>query len=259
MIAQPGAPLRGVTASVVSHGQMHLVRLLLQDLQALNPPLLSKVVLTLNQPGEALGTLPAGPVQVTVLRNSASRGFGANHNAAFAHCDSDFFAVLNPDLRLPADPFAALVPACGPQDGVVVPTVLDEQGRPADFARRLLTPAELMRRYGLRSRAAVLGAEVHWVAGVFMLFPRAVYAALGGFDERYFMYCEDMDLCARLRLRGYAIRIVDAVSVSHAAQRSSRRRLRPMAWHVRSLLRWWVSPVFRQYRARVAGPSTPGR
>jgi len=66
---------------------------------------------------------------------------------------------------------------------------------------------------------------------------------MGGFDERYFMYCEDVDLCLRLRLAG--LRLVRApVSVVHAGRGASRRSAVHLAWHVRSLLRLWCSRSF---------------
>ena len=71
---------------------------------------------------------------------------------------------------------------------------------------------------------------------------------LGGFDTRYFMYGEDVDFCLRLQLAGWRLARAGGASVIHAAQRVSHRSGRHLAWHLRSLLRLWTSPVYASYR-----------
>src|SRR5690349_20233142 len=73
-----------VTVSVVSHRQWHLVRPLLQELSAFCRGTVAKIVLTLNIP-EAITLDADSGMSVVVLRNDSPKGFGANHNAAFAH------------------------------------------------------------------------------------------------------------------------------------------------------------------------------
>jgi hypothetical protein len=89
-----------------------------------------------------------------------------------------------------------------------------------------------------------------WVAGMFMLFPRDVFLKIGGFDERYFLYYEDVDLCARLTLADYKILLCSTVSVIHDARRSSHKNLRYMRLHSTSMLRFFLSDVYRQLRQR---------
>ncbi|HET7200570.1 MAG TPA: glycosyltransferase, partial [Burkholderiales bacterium] len=80
-----------------------------------------------------------------------------------------------------------------------------------------------------------------WVGGMFMLFRSDVFAALGGFDPAYHLYYEDVDLCARLRRKGYDVRLVPGASASHFARRQSRRSAKYLAWHLRSMLRYLLS------------------
>ncbi len=74
-----------------------------------------------------------------------------------------------------------------------------------------------------------------------MLFRSEVYSELAGFDERYFLYYEDVDLCRRLRRRGYDVRLLPSVSAVHDARRESRRSLRHLRWHLASMLRFMVT------------------
>ena len=79
---------------------------------------------------------------------------------------------------------------------------------------------------------------------MFLLFESAAYLDLGGFDERYFMYCEDYDICARLRLSGRAYSVLMECEVVHDAQRASRRSRQHLRWHLQSLMRVWLSRPF---------------
>ena len=98
-----------ITVSIVSHGHDAEIAPLLRDLRALRDARLRRVIVTLNVP--PVTDAPAGPwpFELDWLRNERPLGFGANHNRAFTHDTrqgaSPLFAVLNPDLRLRANPW----------------------------------------------------------------------------------------------------------------------------------------------------------
>ena len=83
-----------------------------------------------------------------------------------------------------------------------------------------------------------------------MLFQSAAFLELGGFDERYFLYYEDVDICARLRLAGHEIVVCPWVSVVHAARRESHQKLQYLAWHIASITRFFCSLVFVKLAVR---------
>ncbi len=237
-----------VTLSLVSHGQAQLCVGLLQDLSVLAPASIHKLILTINLP-EPLPALDNLPFPVEVVHNPRPLGFAANHNQAFTRASSEIFAVLNPDLRMAVDPFPALVTRLADiQVGVVAPVILEPDGHVADFARRLVSPWEVLRRR-MASVEPDFGVDhPEWLAGVCLLLRSSTYAALGGFDPRYTLYCEDADLCARIRLRGLRLEVVREATVTHMAQRASHRSIRPLLLHVSSLFRFWASPVYGSYR-----------
>jgi GT2 family glycosyltransferase len=84
--------------------------------------------------------------------------------------------------------------------------------------------------------------EVDWVAGMFVAFKRAAFEAVDGFDERYFMYMEDVDICRRLNEAGWLTVVQPQVSVVHAAQRASRKNVQHLRWHVASAIRYFFGP-----------------
>jgi N-acetylglucosaminyl-diphospho-decaprenol L-rhamnosyltransferase len=246
-----------VTLSVVSHGQARLIAMLFQDLEKYCGSSI-EVTLTLNLP-EALPFDPSAmPFKVRVIENPQPKGFGENHNAAFASGCTGFFCVINPDIRLQNNPFPALIEVLGnPQVGIVAPLILDPQKTVADSARRFPTIISILGKvFGKKSGPDYVITDQllfpDWVAGMFMLFRRGTFAALHGFDRNYFLYYEDVDLCARLRLAGYVTALCPRVSAIHDAQRESHRNFRYLKWHLRSMLRFFALSAWRKI---IPGPS----
>ena len=233
-----------VVVSVVSHGHKLQVQALLNDLAQFSAATVSRVVLTLNQP-EADPEAPeyGWPFLLHIVRNSYPLGFGANHNQALSGASEPFVCVLNPDVQWDGhDPLQSMVQvAAQPGVGCSYPAQFDEVGSLQDSERGLPTFAALWRRRLLRRQEA----RIDWVNAACLVMPQPVWQALGGFDESYFMYCEDVDLCLRIRLAGLAL-VRAPVQVVHSGQRASHRRWSHLQWHVRSLLRLWRSPVYRQ-------------
>jgi GT2 family glycosyltransferase len=240
-----------LVVSIVSHNQGNLVGSLLNDLKRFHPGRPWQVIVTINCPEKpAFGEMDFD-FDLTIVKNRHPRGFGANHNAAFRLKPSEFFAVLNPDLRLTRDPFGPLTSALDDKEiGVIAPLIFNEDHLIEDSARRLPTPGRLLKRYLGRKGEGRLDYGMNrminpdWLAGIFMLFPSPVFAAMKGFDERYFLYFEDVDLCSRLRLAGYKIALDPTVSVVHQARRDSHRRPRYLLWHTISGIRFFSSRIF---------------
>jgi len=233
-----------VTISVVSHGQDTLLQNLLHDLSQTNG--IAQVWVTHNIRGAQVKCPDSLSVRCYQLRNPFPKGFGANHNAAFAHCATEWFAVVNPDIRLAGDVFAQLIAQAMPEDVLLAPALLDPRTGQVAPNRKLPTPWEVIRR---RLPGWKPVAEPIWFPGAFLLIRAEAFRQVGGFDERFYLYAEDVDLCARLRLAGGQLRYVPQVQVSHAAQRSSHVRWRYLRWHIMSLLRLWSSRSFWRYRA----------
>lgn len=245
-LAMPAAEpaLRPITVSVVTHGQWALVEPLLQQLDAHCRSVIERIVLTVNLP-ESVALDPAWRIPVHVIRNPHPAGFGANHNAAFRTCETPWFLVLNPDIRLHADALSPLLRLARSQAGLLAPRIQEPWKASLEPYRDLPTPGELVRR---RLPGHQPPASPAWVPGMFMLLRAEAFAAVGGFNERYFMYCEDVELCARLRLAGWNLQLEQTVQVLHEAQRASQASLRPLLWHLASLAKLWTSGPFWRYR-----------
>lgn len=250
----PPLLMNDLTISIVSHGHSALLARLLADLDACPSLSTAHAIVTLNLPGELFPDATYERIRIITMTNSVPKGFGANHNAAFGHCKTRWFAVLNPDLRLHGDPFPALLQHANslPRPGVLAPRIVNSQGRNEDSVRRQLTPWSvaarvISRRFGRVEQDIVndtSNSQFYWLAGMFLLFNAEAYRCVGGFDERFFLYCEDYDICARLHRAGFAITQALAAQAVHDGQRTSRKSTRYLKWHLISLMRVWTSRVF---------------
>jgi N-acetylglucosaminyl-diphospho-decaprenol L-rhamnosyltransferase len=237
-------PLPPLTVSIVSHGQWALVQPLLEQLEQWCSGTIAKVVLTLNIP-ESLTLKDSWRFPIERIDNVRPKGFGANHNAAATRCRTPWFLILNPDIRLESDVLSPLLLKTSAEVGLVTPRIREPGSDTVEPYRALLTPLELIRRRHGGHRPPTAPA---WIAGMFMLIRHEAFAQVRGFDERYFMYCEDFDLCARLRLAGWKLQAESSITVMHLAQRASRAALRPLLWHLSSFIKVWTSGTFWRYR-----------
>ena len=175
-------------------------------------------------------------------------GFGRANNRAFARTDAPFVLVLNPDTRLSAASLRAMREAMtrDPTIGILSPRVVDAEGRDDPNTRRGFPTLwgtfcavtglagvlrdRASRRYTMGWIAPDEAADVEAVSGAVMLCRREVLDATGGFDERFFMYGEDIDICLRARAFGWRVHYWPGTTVLHLGGRSGMSPRARRAW-----------------------------
>ncbi|ODN65458.1 glycosyltransferase family 2 protein [Methylophaga muralis] len=235
-----------ISLSIVSHGQAVLVQQLLNDLEDVDPSeMIKEVIVTCNLPERINYSFKNLPLKL--INNPLPKGFAANHNAAFEQSIGDYFCVLNPDIRLIENPFMALVENMRDLKlGMIAPSIVDLDGQLEDSVRRFPTISRLVKRLFTGKHDIYTFTQTDelfypdWVAGMFMLFDKAAYQAVNGFDEGYFLYYEDVDICVRLWQKGFPIAVLPKSSVIHQAQRQSHKQLKYLRWHLGSMLRFFI-------------------
>ncbi len=239
---------RTLDIQIVSHATPELVESLLDDLSAV-----PACVTLLENVADAPAVRRAG-VKAIRHADGRPRGFAANHNQLARQGRGDLIAILNPDLRIDPACWAGLLAAFDDASvGIVAPRVHQPDGRLADNARQILTPARLLRDrlWPQRRRSDYpepdKSCDPDWVAGMFLIVRRSLFEALGGFDTGYRMYCEDMDLCVRAWLAGSRVRCMPCNGVVHDARRASLRHPAHLRWHLASLARFWRSDAYRRF------------
>lgn len=178
-----------------------------------------------------------------VLESGRNLGFGAGHNRALHGARAEFALILNPDAVMEEDALAAGLAflAAHPDVVLLAPQVDTGPGGPRHLCKREPDPWTLLvRGFGpawLRRRCrkrldhyamadldpAREHLDVPLASGSFMLLRTAAFHAIGGFDERYFLYFEDFDLCRRLREAGGRIAYAPQVRITHHAGGAARK------------------------------------
>jgi GT2 family glycosyltransferase len=245
MPTPPSGQPKPITVSIVSHGQLPLIKPLLEQLDRYSHAMVEKVILTINIPEPDVLEGAAWRFPVERIDNPAPMGFGANNNQAFARCQTSWFLVLNPDIRFEGDVLAPLVAQAAPKSGLLTPRILEPGKRTPEQHRAVITPYEIVAR---KRPGYVRPVVPHWIPGLFMLFRSDAYREIGGFDERFFMYGEDFDICARTQLAGWKLQVAEDLLALHDARRASRTDTKHLYWHVTSLLKVWSSGAFWRYR-----------
>jgi N-acetylglucosaminyl-diphospho-decaprenol L-rhamnosyltransferase len=181
-----------------------------------------------SDPG-ALDGLPAHP-RFTQLRNADNPGFAVACNQGARAARGALLLFLNPDCLLPPGALQRLQHtfAVAPGIGLLGAQLREADGRPQAAAHRPLPRIATLLRRGHDGRLGIdADSGVEWVeatSGALMLLPRALFEALGGFDEGYRLHCEDLDLCRRVAEAGWRIAVDPGLDVLHLKGCSSRRR-----------------------------------
>ncbi len=228
------------------------------------------VVVENASPDDSYARLSAELSGVRLLQAANNGGFGAGVNLGAALCEADYILVLNPDTYFEDDSLnkALAVLDSQPEVGLVGLDLVYPGGERQYSARRFYSLLDVLGRrlplgryWPVKARidrhlmrtAWDSGApfEAEWVMGTGFVVRRELFLKLHGMDEAYFLYMEDVDLCARVWQSGAKVICVPGARLVHDHQRSSAAG--PLSWagrlHLQSLLRFrqkFHVPLVRQ-------------
>lgn len=177
-------------------------------------------------------------VPLRVIARPDNPGFGISCNALATTSTADWLLFLNPDASVREWPDPAVL-----RSGITAPRIIGTDGRREhSYGRRRTMVDEISRRLQIRPREP---DGTGYVSGAAFLIRRAEFVEVGGFDERYFMYYEDIDLCRTVVERGGEVRIEPSFVVAHRGAHSASAMLGATA------LRSYESA--RQFHAKWSG------
>lgn len=191
---------------------------------------------------------------------SGNLGFGGGHNlglTSLADCASTYHLLVNPDIRFGPHLLPELIAVLDarPTVGWVMPRIVYPDGRPQYLCKLLPSPLHFVLRrflpgrwqglvrkyldsYELRGLEQVENTVVPFLSGCFVMARRSVLEAVGGFDDRYFLYMEDVDLCRRMAARSELL-YYPSMSVTHGYHRGSHRNWWLTWVHIRSSITYF--------------------
>lgn len=221
---------------LVQHNQQHLTAEAIRTLRnAYTGP--AEIILVDNASDGELAQYPG----VTLLRRPTNEGFGTANNLAAQHAHGEILLFLNNDTVSNGDFISPVLEEFrkDPRIGIIGPRIHHADGTlqlscgPLPTLRVECTDKVLYRLVRRRWKPALRFSEwsrtrprVEWVTGAALFVRADVFRLLKGFDEEYFMFFEDKDLCARVRDRGFEVRFVDTPPLTHLGGGSSGDRPR---------------------------------
>lgn len=180
--------------------------------------------------------------EVKLIANEKNLGFGKANNLALKEAKGKYILLINPDTLVAEDTFSKLIEffESHPDAGMVGCKILNPDGTLQLACRRsfpgpwtsftkvtglstLFPKSKLFARYNLTYLDENQTYEVDAISGSFMMMRKEVYDKVGGFDEQFFMYGEDLDLCYRIQKAGYKIYYVHSTQIIHYKGESTKR------------------------------------
>lgn len=231
--------MKNVIFSIVSHNQQDLVASLVESIDnyVVSGSFVLKIVITENSVRHC--GVKSRKFSTDCIVNLRPKGFGANHNSAFECAPSDYFFILNPDIKFisPVNLDLILTFFSAANLDVGSPVILNSFNEVVDYKRENLNLFNLVKRKIFKRNYD----RFDWFAGMFLVVKSTSFFRLKGFDTKFFMYVEDCDLCMRARYLNMKVEDLNMFSVVHDAQRASHRSIKYLYWHVSSLIKYWLS------------------
>ncbi len=211
-------------------------------------PFQKELVVVDNSPQNLLEEFLDAYKDATYIFLNRNVGFGAGHNIAFHSLtqESDVHFVLNPDIFFsPAEMTLFLEWFGASQETVLaMPRVLYPDGSVQHVVRNIPTPLSLIKRKFIQDYDVIdvkenSIVEIPFAHGCFMAFKSDTYKKLGGFDERYFMYMEDVDIWIRAKRYGKTV-LNTNYKIFHEHRKGSAKSFKLFLWHVISAFKFFV-------------------
>ncbi|MFZ4262528.1 glycosyltransferase family 2 protein [Sphingobacterium sp. HJSM2_6] len=195
--------------------------------------------------------------QVIIIQNIIPKGFGANNNLAAQKAKGDYLAIINPDIILFKDSLDALFRylKSNPEIGILAPKLLNKDLTYQNSVRRFITPKLFVSRVLAKGDDSKINLgnssylckdikideiqPINWSVGAAYFLTNTHFKNLKGFDEDYFLYMEDEDLCLRSWKIGKSVIYFPQSVMIHNHMRSSKKIGKSMKWHFQSLFKFW--------------------
>ncbi|WP_337994846.1 glycosyltransferase [Polaribacter ponticola] len=180
-------------------------------------------------------------------------GFGRGHNLVLERLDSDFHLILNPDVVFLGDVIPNLINKLRGEENVsfITPKVLYPNGDLQFICRKHPTFLDLINRKLKISKNMTITNEYrdqdltksfcpNFIHGCFMLFKTKDFKDIKGFDERYFLYMEDADICRKIEVTNKKILYFPEVEITHQHQKGSSKSIKLFFYHLSSAIKYFL-------------------
>ncbi len=246
----PGTSLPELSVVLVNYNDRAHLPACLSSLAKAVSGLSAEVVLVDNHSSDASPELVRSTFPwVRLIENDKNVGYPRANNIGFRQSRGEYVLFLNTDTVVPGDALAELLAEikARPELGAVGPALVHQNGRfQVSFGKRVGFFPEIRQKlilnpyYSIVLRHSQEPREVGWLSGACLLARRVAVEEAGLFDEEFFLYFEDIDLCRRITDQGFKLVVIPAVRVSHiGGAATSARRWQSRLEYRRSQLRFY--------------------
>jgi len=218
----------------------------------LETPVSKKLFLIDNSPTNRLKKLANQTVEIEYIHTAKNLGFGRAHNIVLDKINSDFHLILNPDVIFKKE----VLPNLGkelvknPNVAMISPKVCYPNGDLQNTCRKNPTPKEMIgRRLGIFTKTVQERSYQdknftkpfypQFIHGCFMLFKTADLKKIKGFDERYFLYLEDADICRKIKHQHKEILYFPDEQIIHIHRKGSAKKIKLLWYHLQSAFKYF--------------------
>ena len=185
-------------------------------------------------------------------------GFGKGHNFVLDKINSKYHAIVNPDVLFKEDSFSKIIEYMDNNNdvGMVIPRIVDENGELQKVYRKEVTIQDMfirlfcsklfpnrMDKVTLQDKDFTKEFQVPFGQGSFLVIRTSLFKDLKGFDDRFFMYMEDADLCKRVN-QNSKLMYFPYTEVIHKWERGSHKNIKLFKYHVKSMMKYFIKWKF---------------
>jgi len=198
---------------------------------------------------------------IVIINTTSNKGYGAGHNYAEKHCpESIYHLIVNPDIRVHKGSLKAMIEYMEKEKSISIlfpkilnsdeslqylntrePSLLDLMINrfPLKFFKNLHFLKKREEYFRMKDIGYDSNYDLQFLSGCFMLFRRKAYALVNGFDENYFMYFEDWDICKKITSKGLRISYLHSSKVTHYYERGSTKKIKLFISLIVSMIRYF--------------------
>ena len=198
---------------------------------------------------------------VHIISVGENLGFGKGHNYIIDEIESEYHAIINPDILFVEDAFSSIIDYMDDNKdvGMCIPNIIDEEGKRQQVYRKELTVCDMFIRmfckklfpkrvaaHTLQDQDYTKPFQVPFGQGSFLVIRTELFKKLGGFDDRYFMYLEDADLCKRVN-QVSKLMYYPGTCVIHKWEQGSHKNKKLLGYHIQSMRKYFRKWGYKWY------------
>lgn len=237
-----------ILVSIISTNQINMVKKLLKCfLKIKHNNIIFSIII--NDKSEKVDLKKFESLKLNIIKNNEIKGFAKNHNYSFKQFYSDYFLIINPDITFNKLKLNEMIKFLKKNKKIVATTLLayNKKNEIQDSGRSFPNIFSPFVRIFSKKIDFNINKEINyvdWISGQFIFIESKIFKKIKGFDQKYFLYYEDVDLCKKIRNLKKKITLITNQKIIHYAQRKSKKNFKYLLIHLSSMIKYHLKHGF---------------